>query len=506
VKIRPWRHWTVRSRIVASVVSLAAVALIAANIIGVLLLNSYLMDRLDQQIQGPFRGGGRPPTVSGNRGADGKFQFGPDMQGYRFTADGTLADPTETPLVDPKLFGDIQQRGASGRPFTVDGPTGQWRVRIFPAFNGDGYNGIAISLREVKATRDQMIQYSSGVSVALLILVGFATAALVRIGLAPLTRMEDAAADIAAGNLSRRVDDADPHTESGRLGSALNTMLTRIEEAVGDSAASERRLRQFLADAAHELRTPLTSVQGFAELYRRGMAPPGPALDEAMECIDAEVARMRLLVNDLLTLARLDEERPLQEGPVDLLAVAADSVRDAHVRVPTRFVQLAALDERSATFEPVTVEGDEARLRQVVANLVSNAIQHTPEDTKIVVRVGFAQPKPMLPIVTLGPELPAGTPLGAIEVSDTGPGMKAEDAVRVFERLYRPEASRSRQTGGAGLGLSIVASIVQKHSGRIELWTAPGKGATFRVLLPALDLPFDMELDPEPFRGNSEVR
>ncbi|MGI5246437.1 sensor histidine kinase [Dactylosporangium sp. CA-139066] len=488
MRLRPWRQWTVRTRIVVSVVSIAAVALIAANAIGVLLLNSYLMQRLDQQIMGPFRGP-RPPTVSNNtRRSDGQFSLSPDLQGYRFDADGSL-EPGETPLLDPKLFGDIKQRAASGKPFTIDGPTAQWRVRIFPAPSGDGYTGIAISLRDIKATRDQMIQYSSGVSVALLILVGFATAALVRVGLAPLTRMEEAAAEIAGGNLSRRVDDADAHTESGRLGIALNTMMTRIEGAVDESAASERRLRQFLADAAHELRTPLTSVQGFAELYRRGGAPPGPALDEAMECIDAEVSRMRLLVNDLLTLARLDEERPLQQSPVDLLAVAADSVRDAHVRVPTRFVQLAALDECSATFEAVTVEGDETRLRQVVANLVSNALQHTSEDDRVVVRVGRAGPPKMLPIATVGAPLPEGVPLAAVEVSDTGPGMRPEDAVRVFERLYRAEGSRSRKTGGAGLGLSIVASIVQAHGGRVELWTAPGQGATFRVLLPALEMP-----------------
>src|SRR5262249_13193726 len=163
-----------------------------------------------------------------------------------------------------KLFGDLDAHASAATPFTVHGPKADWRVRVFPVtFQGEhGYGALAISLADVKATRDQMIQYTTGVSVALLILVGFATSTLGRVGLAPLTRMEEAAADIAGGNLSRRIDDADPHTESGRLGIALNTMMTRIEGAVGESAASERRLRQFLADAAHELRTPLTSVQG----------------------------------------------------------------------------------------------------------------------------------------------------------------------------------------------------------------------------------------------------
>jgi two-component system OmpR family sensor kinase len=204
----------------------------------------------------------------------------------------------------------------------------------------------------------------------------------------------------------------------------------------------------------------------------------------------------------------MDEERPLQLSPVDLLAVAADSVRDAHVRVPTRFVQLSSLDERSVTIEPVTVEGDEARIRQVVANLVSNALQHTPEDTRVVVRVGRARTAGPAPTAAIGAPLPEGVPLGAIEVSDTGPGMNPGDAVHVFERLYRAEGSRSRRHGGAGLGLAIVAAIVQAHGGRVELWTAPGEGARFRVLLPAMDEP-DFDDDPEVpggpgFRGNSE--
>src|SRR5262249_48911271 len=152
----------------------------------------------------------------------------------------------------------------------------------------------------------------------------------------------------------------------------------------------EQRLRQFLADAAHELRTPLTSIQGFAELYRRGGVSDGEALDEAMGAIAGEVSRMRLLVNDLLMLARLDEERPVERRPVDLLGVAADAVRDAHVRVPARFVLLGPLDDADDTFDPVTIEGDEARLRQVATNLVANALQHTPDDAEIVVRVGRA--------------------------------------------------------------------------------------------------------------------
>ncbi|GAA2607391.1 sensory box histidine kinase PhoR [Dactylosporangium fulvum] len=531
MKIRHWRQWTVRTRIVVSVVSLAGVALIAANAIGVGLLNWYLMKRVDEQLEGGVRGPRPLPVVSAAPGvtpsaAPGvfpryaqrpegerpEFSPGPAYQIYRFDSTGKLLNPDQV-LLDPALFGSIPERAAQKQPFTVTGPKSNWRVRVFETnFAGTkGYGAFAVSLTEVADTREQMLLFTVPVSLTLLVLVGFATGALVRVGLSPLTRMEDTAVEIADGNLSSRVV-ADPHTESGRLGIALNTMLARIEEAVGESAASERRLRQFLADAAHELRTPLTSVQGFAELYRRGGAPPGPALDETMGYIEAEVSRMRLLVNDLLTLARLDEERPLQQHPVDLLAVAADTVRDAHVRVPTRFVQLSTIDDRSVTFEPVTVEGDEARIRQVAANLVSNALQHTPEDTRIVVRVGRPSPDTAPPTAAVGPALPDGVPLAAIEVSDTGPGMKPQDAVRVFERLFRAEGSRSRRHGGAGLGLAIVAAIVQAHGGRVELWTAPGDGARFRVLLPAMDDPDFGDEPGEPgepqvtgFRGNSEV-
>jgi two-component system OmpR family sensor kinase len=266
-----------------------------------------------------------------------------------------------------------------------------------------------------------------------------------------------------------------------------------VEAALADRTASERRLRQFLADASHELRTPLTSIQGFAELYRRGGAPPGPALDEAMGRIEAEVSRMRLLVNDLLLLARLDEERPLDRHPVDLLAVAADAVRDAHVRVPSRFVQLAALDDNHETFEPVTVSGDEPRIRQVVNNLVANALQHTPDDCAVVVRVGSATGPACdpdvstvpLPAAAVGTRPPAGRPGAIVEVADAGPGMSTGQARHVFERLYRADPGHSRRQGGAGLGLAIVAAIVRAHGGRVELYTAVGAGARFRVLLPA---------------------
>ena len=281
-------------------------------------------------------------------------------------------------------------------------------------------------------------------------------------------------------------------------------MLVRIETAMADRTASEQRLRQFLADAAHELRTPLTSIQGFAELYRRGgVAVRPPSWTTRWGAIESEVGRMRLLVNDLLLLARLDEERPLDQRPVDLLDVAADTVRDAHVRVPTRFVLLDRSTTRTTRSTPVTVPGDEARLRQVATNLVANALQHTPDDAEVVVRVGRSSSAAAVEPVDRAPAAVGRTaarpdaPVAVLEVADTGPGMRRADAARVFERLYRADPSRSRRHGGAGLGLSIVAAIVQAHGGRCELWTAPGSGARFRVLLPAGPALSEDEADSE---------
>jgi two-component system OmpR family sensor kinase len=472
---------------------LAAVALIVADVAGLTLLRSELVGRVDAQLEGQARGlsriGQLAPQGNNARTPRPGPSFGDAARAYVYAADGTrrYASPSNAGGGEPRLdrFATLKAR-AGHRPFTVDGTDGAWRVKVTETTNGQEYVVHAASLHTIEVTEQTLILIDAAVTALVLLLIALAAASVVRIGLRPLTRMEKIATEIAAGNLSRRVTDADPHTESGRLGTALNTMLVRIQAAIADRTASERRLRQFLADASHELRTPLTSIQGFAALYRRGGAPPGPALDEAMGRIEAEVGRMRLLVNDLLILARLDEERPLEREPVDLLAVAADAVRDAHVRVPSRFVQLAALDDDRETFEAVTVPGDEPRIRQVVTNLLANALQHTPDDAAVTVRVGRSgdAPADTEPVAEVGADLPAAGSAAVIEVADTGPGIDLDDARHVFERLYRADPSRSRRHGGAGLGLAIVTAIVQAHGGRVELYTAVGAGARFRVLLP----------------------
>jgi two-component system OmpR family sensor kinase len=385
-------------------------------------------------------------------------------------------DPADGP--DLGSFTDI--KSMAGRPIATlaNADSGErFRVKVTVTPRGD-YAVAAISLARADATTTQMTVVSVAVSLGVLALLGLGSYYLVGIALRPLTRMELAAEAITHGDLSARVPDTNPHSEPGRLGIALNTMLGRVEAAVAARTTSERKLRQFLADVSHELRTPLTSIRGFAELYRRGGARSGPQLDETMSRIEAEAARMGLLVEDLLLLAALDESPPLRRAPVDLLEVAVDTIRDAHVRNPSRKVELA-------TFEPVTVDGDEHQLRQLAVNLIGNALQHTPVTARVTVRVTTSSATLPRDAVTASVgTLPSTATIAVVEVADTGPGIAPEHAKHIFERLYRAEPSRSRNHGGAGLGLAIAASIIKAHHGRIELSTRPGAGATFRALLP----------------------
>nr|WP_305784801.1 HAMP domain-containing sensor histidine kinase [Actinoplanes lichenis] len=463
---------------------LSAVALLGANAAGILLLRSYLNDRVDEQLTAMARPFDKPPGVFGGRRA---LRLGADQVMYVYSADGTL-DTTESSTADANRP-PAQRPARTGEPYTVAAQDGSanWRL-LARATESGGAVVIGTSLSEVEETGDRLLLIDVGVTVLVLALLAAGAAVVVRVGLRPLTEMERLAADISAGNLSGRVADTDPHTEPGRLGGALNLMLARIEAEISARTASEQRLRQFVADASHELRTPLTSIRGFAELYRRGGAPPGPQLDETMSRIEGEAGRMGVLVEDMLLLARLDKERQRVNRPVDLLEIAADSVRDAHARVPDRPVRLATLDDDSDTFVPPTVLGDEHGLRQVATNLVANALQHTTSPARVTVRVGRREKHvPAAGAVRAG-AVREGVPLAVLEVSDDGPGVPAEHAPRVFERLYRADSSRTRgKGGGSGLGLSIVAAIVDGHGGWVELDQAAGRGATFRVSIPAID-------------------
>jgi two-component system OmpR family sensor kinase len=268
--------------------------------------------------------------------------------------------------------------------------------------------------------------------------------------------------------LDSRVPERDPRTEVGQLTLALNGMLAQIQQAVASSVASaesarisEERMRRFITDASHELRTPLTTIRGFAELYRQGAARDVELL---MSRIESEARRMGLLVEDLLLLARTDAQRPLERHWVDLLVLASDAVHDARAIAPNRTIELEVFDG------PGTPEvlGDDARLRQVLSNLVTNAMQHTPDGTAITVRVGTEGDNAIL------------------EVIDQGPGMSEQDVERAFERFFRTDSSRARASGGTGLGLSIVDSLARAHHGSVTVSSPPGQGCTFRVSLPRL--------------------
>jgi two-component system OmpR family sensor kinase len=339
----------------------------------------------------------------------------------------------------------------------------------------DGAEVIAIPLTEVNQTLHKLVVIEMVVVGVVVLAIGLLSWWLVRLGLRPLDRMADTAGAIAGGDLSRRVEPADDRTEVGQLGTALNTMLGRIETSFEEQRASEARLRRFVADASHELRTPLTSIRGYAELFRRGAADRPEDLERAMRRIEDEGARMGLLVDDLLLLARLDQGRPLERRRVDLSALVRDAADDLRAADPEREVTLEARPD-------VVVDGDEPRLRQVVANLLDNARTHTHPGTAVTIRLTVEDHAAVL------------------DVADRGPGMSDEEAARVFERFYRGDPSRSRESGGTGLGLSIAAAIVRAHAGTIGVSATPGDGAIFRIRLPLrpTPLPEAPSAAPEP--------
>jgi two-component system OmpR family sensor kinase len=481
-----------RGRLVAALVVLSALGLGTGSGISVLLLQSSLMERVDQQLGGvtnAMRFG--PPTepedTTARHGLPTSFRaIIINTNGELAAVLGTAPDARNVPVL-PSVT-TLVQHAASGTPLTVPDSAGgsNWRVLVVAPLGGDVI-AVAVSLSDTYATLNHLVVIELAVGGAVLVLLGLIGALVVRVGLRPLTRIEQTAAAIADGEVDRRIDDADDRTETGRLGRALNTMLGRIASALRDREQSQQRLRDFVADASHELRTPLTSIRGFAELYRRGGAIERSDVDKLMARIEGEATRMGRLVDDLLLLARMDHERSLDLAEVDLLALADDAVQDAHARDPDREVSLAA--PHGAQF----VLGDEHRLRQVVTNLMSNALVHTPAGTPVSVTVdrvsfaGFTNGSP--PLAGVG-DPATGTAMAVVEVTDSGAGVPKDQAPWVFDRFYRAGrngSARITSRGGSGLGLAIASAIVAAHRGRIELLPAPGSGARFRILLPTGD-------------------
>jgi two-component system OmpR family sensor kinase len=460
-----------RVRLVVALLTLVAVALVVTGLTATTQLKGYLVDQVDRDL--PSVGGGGGP-----RGGPGNFGGGelPERSRQEWvviaTMTGQRASTVPTVVGSPPKISKSQIADASTAPFTVSsaGQGSDWRVSVRPIeVQGNPYLLVhAISLSDVDSTVHRLVVLELLVGLVVLVLLGGAGYFVVRRSLRPLVEVEHTAAAIAAGDLTQRVPESDPHTEVGRLSRALNGMLVQIESAFRAreasevaARASEDKMRRFVADASHELRTPLTSIRGFAELYRQGAAPKPEDIARVMRRVEDSAAQMGVLVDDLLLLARLDQQRPLERAPVDMVALAADAVHDAQAVAPGREIGLDV-----AAGDAAVVLGDELRLRQVLANLVSNALSHTPAGTpvnvEVAVRAGEVQ----------------------LSVRDRGPGLAPADAERIFERFFRADASRTRAAGGTGLGLSIVAALVAAHGGKVGVDTALGQGATFWVRLP----------------------
>jgi two-component system OmpR family sensor kinase len=453
--------------LVAALLLLVGLGLLASGVAVTSSLETSLMRRLDSQLIEASRGWAQPdarplpPVDEPNPGRPPSNFF------VRSVAnDGTVRGPINDVAEDvPDLSGT-----PSAVPTTVGSegdPAKEWRV--ITVTNNEGSTTVGMSLNANQQTVSRLVVLQFYIGAAVLLALAVIAYFVVRRSLRPLREVETTAAAIAAGDLHRRVPEWSEKTEVGRLSAALNGMLSQIQRAFAATAASEEaarasedRMRRFVADASHELRTPLTTIRGFAELYRQGAMSDIALL---MNRIEGESARMGLLVEDLLMLARLDAQRPLEVRRVDLLTIAADAVHDAKAVSPQRDISLKVLAGPGIP----EVDGDDARLRQVLANLVGNAVRHTPESASITVCVGTTQSSVLL------------------EVQDTGPGLREEEAAHVFERFYRADSSRTRESGGSGLGLSIVAALVAAHRGTVRVQSVPGQGATFRVELPRSD-------------------
>ena len=466
------RGASLRTRVMAAAALLVALTCLVTTVLGTTLLHSYLLSRSDAQLRDFAKVASRivqrqqlQPGDESSRPQALPTQFLVEVigAGGQISMAGGPLGAADGPRLSAAQLSD------TGTPFSaaaVGGSGNSWRVLV-QRLSGGRHLVIAYSLGDLNSTVTRLeIADAVAGAVCVVLLAGLGLP-LVRASLAPLARIEATATAIAAGDLSRRIDQPAGNTEVGRLAEALDVMLASIETAYlaradGEARAlgSEERMRRFVADASHELRTPLTSVRGLAEYgLQQDDAASREELLRLMALIAREADRMGRLVADLLLLAACDAGRPLDRRPVDLASLAAEAVTRARIVDPGRPIMLEAA-------EPVIVDADSERLRQVIDNLIGNALQHTPPGSPVTVTV------------TGGPGL------GQLTVTDQGPGMTAEQASRVFERFYRTDGARTRARGGAGLGLAIAASLAAAHGGEITVDTAPGCGAAFHVRLP----------------------
>jgi two-component system OmpR family sensor kinase len=475
----PFRNWSLKSRLTLGVVLLSAIAFAASGIAANYALRGYLVTQIDSELVAVASGSLPQVQRAGIEHDDEKHPLPKTKDG-----NPVRRIPTATSLtllgvdgkVSAQIGGDLNPSSIntyismltkrdisahSGTPFTLVTPGSDFRVVALPFSNGQGTVVAAKSLSDLDKTIAKLQFLFFLISLVLLLLILIASRSVIRVGLRPLEDVEETAEEIAKGNLSARLPDADPTTEVGRLVTSLNTMLSRIEESFSVQTQSENKLRRFVADASHELRTPITAIRGFSELHRQGAVQGEKDTSDLIARIENESKRMGSLVEDLLLLARLDQARKMDSKPVDINTVVEDAVISARAAGPNHPVELISSSDEIFTL------GDEVRIHQVVANLLANARAHTSAGTPITVSVS---------------ETDAGV---QISVADKGPGISEEDQKRIFERFYRSDSSRVR-TGpdGSGLGLSIVDAVMRAHGGTASVTSKLGEGSTFTLFFP----------------------
>jgi two-component system OmpR family sensor kinase len=466
------RRWllSTRRRLVASILTALLVVLSVTGTIAVVVVRDRLIERVDRDLESSaasirafttpeqLRALGQRP----NPGANNQAMVVLDASGATVVLipAGTPAHRIPPPDLANFRVADLVAR--TGKPFSRHAQGSSVTYRVLVSKFGD--NGAVLVVAAPVTDQQQTVRQLEAIlliaAVAAMVVIGSLVWLLSRVAIKPIDDMIDVASAIGGGNLAARIDTDSNNAEVARLASALNAMLNQLEIAFAAKETSEGRLRRFAADASHELRTPLTTIQGWADLYASGGANSPQMLATAMDRISRETQRMTALVEDLLLLARLDQHRPLDHQPVDLRAVVADSVEDLRTVQGRRPLTIDLLSQ------PAVVGGDEARLRQVVANLLTNIRVHTAPDVPAHVTLGIDG---------------AGIQL---VIADDGPGLSAADAAHVFDRFYRSEDSRARSSGGTGLGLAIVRSVIEAHGGTISLATAPDEGAAFTIWLP----------------------
>lgn len=478
-----WRKASLRTQLVTITSSLLLLTLIVTTFVSASLLRQELIRNLDEenavnaQDVASFLSDPLDDDRPGNINFLRFYGWLLTTEGQPYRSTHPHIENADLPEIPRLTFEEALE--VQGESYSVPGTQENSRgfrvhIRVMP--QAEETLIIAQSLNQVETAVERATFLVATIGLLTTLGASIIAYSLVTRAFRPLLRVERTARAIAGGDFSKRVETTAPaETEIGRLAHSLNVMLAEIEQAFQAQVASEQKMRRFIQDASHELRTPLVTIRGFSELYRHGGLEENPeAVGAAMGRIESEATRMGQLVEDMLTLARLDEQRPPQIKPLDLTIIAHEALMDMTVNAPDRQVTLVGLTEGSPA--PAPILGDEGRVRQIVTNLVTNALRYTPAGSPIELAAGVDDSDP-------------NHPESVLEVRDHGEGIAAEDAEKVFQRFYRADNSRQRETGGTGLGLAICAAIAAQHGGSVRHAETPGGGATMILRLPKGEAP-----------------